>query len=199
MNANGVASGIEMPMNIPMFFTLFRIALIPVIVVTFYIPIGGSNVLAAILFMIGAITDWLDGFLARKLQQTSEFGAFLDPVADKLLVATALLLIVSKHHFPFIAIPSAIIIGREITISALREWMAEIGKRTHVAVSKLAKFKTALQLIAIATLLAYEPHRSHGLLIGITGYMLLIVAAGLTCWSMILYLKAAWEGINNDC
>ena len=196
MNANGVATRVNMPMNIPIFFTLFRIAMIPVIVFAFYLPINGSNLLAAVLFLIGAATDWLDGFLARKLHQTSDFGAFLDPVADKLLVATALLLVVATHRFPFIAIPSAIIIGREIAISALREWMAEIGKRTHVAVSNLAKVKTALQLIAIAMLLAYEPHHGHGLLIGIAGYTLLIIAAGLTCWSMFIYLRAAWNDIN---
>ena len=194
MNANGVINRINRPMNIPNLFTLFRIILIPVIVLAFYLPIAGSNQLAAILFAIGAMTDWLDGFLARKLNQSSAFGAFLDPVADKLLVATALILIVAHHRFPFIAIPAAIIIGREIAISALREWMAEIGKRANVAVSWLGKVKTALQLIAITLLLAYEPH--HGLLIGIAAYLLLIVTAVLTCWSMFLYLRAAWNDLN---
>ena len=194
MEANGMANNVGMPMNIPNLFTLFRIALIPIIVIAFYFPIPGSDLLAAILFALGALTDWLDGFLARRLKQTSEFGAFLDPVADKLLVAVALLLIVSHHRFPFIAIPAAIIIGREITISALREWMAEIGKRKQVAVTWIAKLKTALQLIAITTLLAYQPE--HGLLVGVIGYILLIIAALLTCWSMFLYLKAARDDLG---
>lgn len=178
-------------MKVPNIITLSRIVLIPVFIVVFYLPLNwGSNILSAIIFALAALTDWLDGYLARRLAQTSAFGAFLDPVADKLLVAVALVLIVGHRHIPALALPAAIIIGREIMISALREWMAEVGKRASVAVSVVGKVKTAAQMAAILCLLAYKPHGS--MILGAIGAVLLYVAAGLTIWSMCVYVKAAW-------
>lgn len=181
-------------MNIPNLLTLLRIVLIPVLVLIFYLPFNGNHIVAALIFVLAALTDWLDGYLARSLQQTSRLGAFLDPVADKLIVVVALVLVVGEQKLPFLAIPAAVIVGREIVISALREWMAEIGKRASVAVSVIGKFKTALQMIALVVLLLYKP--SGYMWIGMLGYSLLYVAAILTLWSMVMYVKAAWNDLT---
>jgi len=175
--------------NIPNLLTLLRIILIPVFVGVFYLPWAWSNILTTLIFALAAITDWFDGYLARRWHQTSAFGAFLDPVADKLIVAVALVFLVQIHPSPWLAIPAAIIIGREITISALREWMAEIGQRTKVAVSVIGKVKTTAQMTALLMLLYGEP--LLGLPIYEIGFVSLYVAAILTLWSMIIYLRAA--------
>jgi CDP-diacylglycerol--glycerol-3-phosphate 3-phosphatidyltransferase len=180
-------------MKIPMILTLMRLALIPIIIIFFYIPFQWAHIIAAIVFAIGGITDWLDGYLARKLGQSSKFGAFLDPVADKLIVATALVLLVGNPQLPYIAIPSAIIVAREIVVSALREWMAELGKRASVAVCYVSKIKTTVQFLAVIVLLACDP-TPPGILMYI-GYILLYSAATLTLWTMIMYLKAAWPDL----
>lgn len=181
--------------NLPNLLTLLRLALIPVFVLVFYLPFGWANVAVTAIFGIAALTDWLDGYLARRWQETSAFGAFLDPVADKLMVATALVLLIERVPVAgmpgvLMAIPAAVIIGREITISALREWMAEIGERARVAVSVIGKIKTTAQMVAILLLLYREP--IAGLPTAIIGVVCLYIAAILTLWSMILYLRAAW-------
>jgi CDP-diacylglycerol---glycerol-3-phosphate 3-phosphatidyltransferase len=181
-------------MNIPNLLTLLRIFLIPILVLVFYLPFTGNHVVTAIIFVMAALTDWLDGYLARSLKQTSKLGEFLDPVADKLIVAVALVLVVGEKNLPFLAIPAAVIVGREIVISALREWMAEIGKRASVAVSIVGKFKTAVQMIALTVLLLYKPGGYWWL--GIIGYFLLYLAAVLTLWSMVMYLRAAWSDLT---
>jgi CDP-diacylglycerol---glycerol-3-phosphate 3-phosphatidyltransferase len=166
--------------------TLLRIVFIPLFVFVFYLPFWWAHLLCAVIFTIAAITDWLDGYVARKYNQSTSFGAFLDPVADKLMVAFALLLLVSIHHnSAWFVIAAAIIVGREIVISALREWMAELGQRTSVAVSFIGKIKTTLQMIAIIVLLM-DVDWLYGL-----GYLAFATAAVLTLWSMILYLRSA--------
>lgn len=188
-----------MRLNLPNILTLLRIALIPVFVILFYLPFGWSNTAVTTVFALAAITDWLDGYLARRLEMTSAFGAFLDPVADKLMVATALVLIVEFNPTSFsgiwLAIPAAVIIGREITISALREWMAEIGSAATVAVSMIGKVKTTAQMVALIFLLYHEP--LYGLPITLIGFFMLYVAAILTLWSMTLYIKAAWPHMTD--
>jgi len=174
--------------------TFLRLLLIPVFVVVFYLPYEWSYIASAIIFALAGITDWLDGYLARKLNQATKFGAFLDPVADKLMVAVALVLLVGNPNLLYIALPAAIIISREIAVSALREWMAEIGKRTSVAVSYISKIKTTFQMLSIIVLLAGDPGHP-GLLIYI-GYVLLYIAAILTLWTMIMYIKAAWPNFE---
>jgi CDP-diacylglycerol--glycerol-3-phosphate 3-phosphatidyltransferase/cardiolipin synthase len=176
-------------MNIPNLLTLLRIILIPVLVGVFYLPWTWANELATLVFALAAITDWFDGYLARRWNQTTAFGAFLDPVADKLIVAVALVLLVQAHPSPWMAIPAAVIIGREITISGLREWMAEIGQRTKVAVSMVGKVKTTAQMTALLMLLYNDP--LLGLPIYEIGFVSLYIAAILTLWSMIVYLMAA--------
>jgi len=176
--------------NIPTLLTWARIGLIPIFVICFYLPVSWSNEATAIIFILAAATDWLDGYLARVLKQSSKFGAFLDPVADKLMVAVALVLLVQANPSPWVAIAAAVIIGREIAVSSLREWMAEIGDRTSVAVSTMGKVKTAVQMVSILMLLYQEPFKEF--LVYEAGLVLLYVAAALTIWSMILYLKAAW-------
>lgn len=176
-------------MNIPNILTLLRIALIPVFVGVFYLPWSWANELTTLVFALAAITDWFDGYLARRWNQTSAFGAFLDPVADKLIVAVVLVLLVQIHPSPWLAIPAAIIIGREITISALREWMAEIGQQAKVAVLMIGKIKTTAQMIALLMLLYHDS--ILGLPIYEIGLVSLYVAAILTLWSMIVYLRAA--------
>ena len=184
-----------MNLNIPNTLTLFRIALIPVLVLVFYWPeFENQNVVLASIFFVGGMTDWFDGYLARILNQQSEFGAFLDPVADKLSVSIALVLIVSAHPGAFVAIPAAVIIGRELTISALREWMASIGDTAKVKVSIVGKFKTAGQLWAIGFMLYEEPIGWFSPLQ--FGYLLLYISAALTLWSMITYLIAAWPSLK---
>jgi len=164
----------------------------------FYLPVSWANQAASIIFMIAAITDWFDGYLARRLNQTSAFGAFLDPVADKVMVAVALVLIVDRnptdYHSIFIVIAAIIIIGREITISALREWMAEIGSRKSVAVSIIGKVKTTAQMIAIIWLLFAQP--LFGVPLVEFGFALLCVAVFLTLWSMIDYISAALPALK---
>ncbi len=175
--------------NLPTNITLLRIALIPLLTVVFYLPWGYSNLACTIIFIIAGITDWLDGYLARKMQMETPFGAFLDPVADKLMVAMVLVIIVQQQASAYLAIPAAIIIGREITIASLREWMAEIGQRATVKVSQLAKWKTGIQMLSIGLLLYHE--NLLGIPINAIGYVLLYVASILTLWSMIAYLRAA--------
>jgi CDP-diacylglycerol---glycerol-3-phosphate 3-phosphatidyltransferase len=185
-----------MKLTIPTMLTLFRIALIPVLVVVFYLPYSWTNFAAALIFALGALTDWLDGWIARRYGMFSAFGAFLDPVADKLAVAVALILIVQQHATIFMALTAAIIIGREITISALREWMAEIGQKARVRVVAVAKVKTILQMVALVMLLYRQP--LMGLPILEIGEVLLAVAAALTLWSGFAYLRAAWPAMRGD-
>jgi CDP-diacylglycerol--glycerol-3-phosphate 3-phosphatidyltransferase/cardiolipin synthase len=179
--------------NIPNILTLLRIALIPVFVVIFYLPVPWARPVCALVFTAAALTDWLDGWLARRWDQTSPLGAFLDPVADKLMVASALVLLVQSDPSVWLALPAAVIIGREITVSALREWMAEIGARAKVAVSMAGKLKTTAQMVAIVLLILRDP--LWGIPIGWSGLVLLYVAAALTLWSMVLYLRAAWPSL----
>lgn len=188
-------------MTFPMMLTLMRIALIPVLVVFFYLPFPWSNFVAAVIFIVAALTDWLDGYLARRMKQMSKMGAFLDPVADKLMVATALVIMV--HVPPPIFAPAiiftlsaAIIIGREITISALREWMSELGERGTVKVGLLGKLKTIFQMTAISILLFKTD--LLGLPLLIIGEILLYLAAALTLWSMWAYLHAAWPVMSQE-
>ncbi len=187
-----------MPFNIPILLTWLRVALIPLVVGVFFLPDGWMTdyergFSATVVFVVAALTDWFDGYLARKLNQTSAFGAFLDPVADKLMVAGALLLLVQLGRTN--AVIAFVIIGREIAITALREWMAQIGASKSVAVSSLGKIKTAAQMIAIPMLLFAYP------LFGVIdtlfiGQRLLEVAALLTLWSMLYYLRRAWPLIK---
>ncbi|MBI1907284.1 MAG: CDP-diacylglycerol--glycerol-3-phosphate 3-phosphatidyltransferase [Rhodocyclales bacterium] len=181
-----------MPLNIPNTLTWARIALIPLFVGVFYLPdatlaTGSKNLIATVIFMVAAVTDWFDGYLARSLGQTSAFGAFLDPVADKLMVATALILLVQLARLD--AIIAVVMIGREITISALREWMARIGRSASVAVATIGKFKTAAQMSAIPMLLYNERVLSVDL--RMLGSVLIYIAAALTLWSMGYYLRRA--------
>lgn len=175
-------------MNIPNALTVLRIVLIPVFVALFYLPFGWAMVTASVVFTVAGVTDWLDGYLARKLNQSTPFGAFLDPVADKLIVVIALALLIEHFNHWWFTLPAIVIVGREIVVSALREWMAELGKRTSVAVSLVGKVKTVLQMAAIIVLLASGQYAWLTLL----GGVLIYIAAVLTLWSMLLYLRAAW-------
>jgi CDP-diacylglycerol--glycerol-3-phosphate 3-phosphatidyltransferase/cardiolipin synthase len=184
-----------MPWNVPNTLTFLRIAAIPLIVLLFYMPYPWADPAAGLLFAAAGITDSLDGYFARRLGQTSRLGAFLDPVADKLIVAVALVLLVSKDPRAFIVLTAAVIIGREITISALREWMAEIGARRKVAVSLLGKYKTILQITGLSLMLF------HGRLLGVLptynlGVWLTVIAAVATLVSMVAYLRAAWPELR---
>ncbi|KAB2824444.1 CDP-diacylglycerol--glycerol-3-phosphate 3-phosphatidyltransferase [Aliivibrio finisterrensis] len=181
-----------MRLTIPNILTFIRLALIPVFVVVFYLPYEWSAVAAAMVFWVAGFTDWLDGLLARKLGQTSRFGAFLDPVADKVMVAAALILITEHYHSIWITIPAITMIGREIIISALREWMAEIGKRASVAVSWVGKVKTVSQMFALWMLI----WRYDDWMVWI-GYVALYIATILTYWSMVQYLSAAKDDLLN--
>jgi len=181
-------------LTIPTLLTLFRILLIPVLVVVFYLPYTWANIAATAVFVIGALTDWLDGWIARRYNMYSAFGAFLDPVADKLAVAVALVLIVQYHHTVFMALIAAVIIGREITISALREWMAEIGQKARVKVAAIGKLKTIVQMVALSMLLFRED--LLGIRIFAIGEGLLAVAAALTLWSGYSYVRAAWPAMR---
>lgn len=189
-----------MPLNIPNLLTWLRILLIPVFVSVFYLSDNSlnphlKNVISTSVFFLAAFTDWLDGYLARKWNQSSAFGAFLDPVADKLMVAAALVVLVEMGRTD--AVVALIIIGREITISALREWMAQVGKSKSVAVSMLGKIKTVSQLVAIPFLL-YDDKLFGILDCRLTGRLLIWVAAVLTVWSMFYYLKAAFYTRHPD-
>ena len=175
--------------NIPNRLTFFRMGLIPVFVVVFYLPFKWMNVAAAALYGLAALTDWLDGYLARRLGQTSSFGAFLDPVADKLMVTVALVLLVERDPSPWLAVPSCIIVGREVAVSALREWMAALGERSKVRVIALGKLKTSAQMLAVVLMLLGAAPQ-HSLTYNI-GFALLYASALLTLWSMVLYLRAA--------
>ena len=185
-----------MRLTLPNVLTWIRILAIPLIVVVYYAPISWAGPAAALLFALAGITDYLDGYLARRLGQTSQFGAFLDPVADKLIVATALVLLVQNDPRPYLSIIAAIIIGREITVSALREWMSEVGARARVAVTYFGKWKTTAQIVGISMMLFERP--LLGLNVYLIGVVLLFVAAGLTILSMIDYLRAAWPVIRKS-
>ena len=176
-------------MTIPNQLTLLRILLIPVFILVFYLPYENSNVFACGIFILAAVTDILDGYYARKLNQISSLGVFLDPVADKLMVAVVLVLLVQKNPEIYLAIPAAIIIGREITVSALREWMAELGARKKVAVSDLGKIKTIIQMVAVGFLIYEES--VLGLPVYLIGVILIYIAVLLTLSSMIQYLILA--------
>jgi CDP-diacylglycerol---glycerol-3-phosphate 3-phosphatidyltransferase len=191
-------------LNLPNILTMVRILVIPIFVLIFYLPISWGHTAAAIIFALACATDWLDGYLARSLKQATQFGAFLDPVADKLMVSIALVMIVAEAQFRFVSgksaffsiptfvitIPAAIIVSREVIVSALREWMAEIGKRTSVVVSQLGKVKTTVQMLALIVLIYCDPTTSAFIIL--IGYILLYIAAILTMWSMVIYLKTAW-------
>ena len=197
-------------MNLPNILTLVRILIIPFLVAAFYLPFWWGHILAAVIFIFAAFTDWLDGYLARSLKQATKLGAFLDPVADKLMVSVALVMIVGESQFQFISapnsvitipsamitLPAAIIVSREIIVSALREWMAELGKRISVAVSHLGKIKTMVQMMALTVLLYCGPATSTFVIV--LGFVLLYIAAFLTIWSMVIYLKAAWPDLRAD-
>lgn len=174
--------------------TWLRIVLIPVVVVLFYLPYGWGDVAAGLLFAVAGITDSLDGYVARRMNDVSALGEFLDPVADKLIVATALVLIVSRDPAWYVTLTAAVIIGREIAISALREWMAEIGARGRVAVSQLGKFKTIAQITGLSMMLYWED--LLGLPIYRIGLVLTVLAAILTLWSMVVYLRMAWPELS---
>lgn len=194
-----------MPLNLPILLTWLRIILIPLIVGVFYVPhsslsVYEQNLAAALIFVLAALTDWFDGFLARKLNQTSAFGAFLDPVADKLMVTAALLVLVQLGRIN--AAIALVIVGREITISALREWMARIGASKSVAVNSLGKIKTVCQMVAIPMLLLDGPLRIGRFTLldfidtRLWGEWLIYLAAVLTIWSMLYYMKLAWPQIR---
>ena len=185
-----------MKLNFAILLTLFRIAAIPVVVVLFYSPMEHARPVAAILFGVAAVTDLLDGWVARRFEQMSKFGEFLDPVADKLMVAIVLVMLVQDDPLWFVDIIAMIIIGREITISALREWMATIGERANVKVNWTGKLKTVLQMFGIG-FMVYQNEFMGFDIYGI-GFVLLVAAAGMTIWSMIVYLRAAWPYITLD-
>ncbi len=189
-----------MLLNAPNILTLLRIALIPAFIIAYYWTHPWAHMVATGLFILAALTDWLDGYLARKLEQTSPFGTFLDPVADKLMVAAALVMLVADPKVQsqvldirLFAVVVLVIVGREITVSALREWMSEVGKRSHVKVSFLGKIKTVSQMVAIPFLLWQKS--LWGLPIFRIGEILLYLAAALTLWSMLIYLKVAWPNL----
>lgn len=185
-----------MKLTIPTLLTLFRIVLIPVLVVVFYLPQHSANFAATLVFVLGAITDWADGWVARRWNMHSAFGAFLDPVADKLAVTVALLLIVERHPTHWMTLLAVVIIGREIAVSALREWMAEIGQRGRTKVAWLGKIKTIVQMIAIACLLYVTD--LAGLPIFRIGEWSLALAAALTLVSGLIYLRAAWPALRDE-
>lgn len=189
--------------TIPNQITLFRIILIPIFIIVFYLPISWSHFGAFAVFWVAAVSDALDGYLARKLNQSSSFGAFIDPVADKLMVAAALIMIAEDYQQWYIAVPAMIMIAREIFISALREFMSSKGKRDVVAVSKLGKYKTAAQMLGIMGLI-WQPNYDIPLIIFnfphqilmFAAYAFYFIATVLTVWTMIIYFKAAWPELK---
>jgi CDP-diacylglycerol--glycerol-3-phosphate 3-phosphatidyltransferase len=189
-----------MRINLPTWLTLFRVLLLPVMVIVYYLPFRGANLTAALVFVLAAFTDWLDGYLARRLNLTSAFGAFLDPVADKLMVAVTLFLLVQSHPGGWqgilMAVTASVIVGREISVSALREWMAQIGARSKVKVAFLGKLKTATQMAALVVLLLQ--HDAETLRLYHIGEALLVIAGVLTIWSGLDYLRAAWPSLRGD-
>lgn len=182
-------------MNVPNTLTALRIVLVPILVIVFYLPFSWTPMACAAIFALAALTDWADGFLARRLSQVSTFGAFLDPVADKLMVAVALVLLLHRDPQLWLAIPAAIIISREIVVSALRELMAELGQRATVAVATLGKVKTVSQMTAL--LLMLYRHDMGPIPVYLTGSVLLYVATVLTIWSMVIYLRVAWPVVTS--
>lgn len=186
-----------MTMTVPTMLTLLRIALVPVLVLFFYVPFDWSNFACTFVFVLAAVTDIADGYIARKTGQMSRFGEFLDPVADKIMVATALILLVQRQDSfqAVFAMSAAIIVGRELTISALREWMSEIGEQAVLKVSGVGKLKTIFQMTAIGFLLYHE--NMGWIPIALIGELLLHAAAALTLWSMWVYLKSAWPVISD--
>ena len=194
-----------MRLNLPTWLTLLRIVLIPVLALVFYLPDDWTRIAAAAVFALASITDWLDGWIARRYGMTSAFGAFLDPVADKLMVAAALFLIVQAHPTPWMALWAAVIVGREIAVSALREWMAAIGQHARVKVAWVGKVKTAVQMVALVCLLyAVSPTQAEPIGRGFESWVfhlgdwMLAVAALLTLWSGFAYLRAAWPSLRED-
>ena len=185
-----------MKLNLANMLTLLRIAAIPVVVICFYSPLEYARPIAAVLFGLAAVTDIIDGWVARRFGQTSRFGEFLDPVADKLMVAIVLVMLVQAQSHWYEDVIAMIIIGREITISALREWMATIGERANVKVSASGKVKTTLQMFGIAFMVYKVP--MFGIDMYRLGFVLLVLAAIMTIWSMIVYLRAAWPFIVDD-
>ncbi len=170
--------------------------MIPILMVIYYLPWEGSFYFSSVIFGIAAFTDWLDGFLARRWNQTTAFGAFFDPVADKIMVSIALVMLVANYSDPLMTLASAVIVCREIVISALREWMAEMGKRANVAVSYISKLKTTIQMLAILLLLGCRPGSNLASTnLASIGRAALVIAALLTLWSMYIYLKAAWPDL----
>lgn len=182
--------------SIPNLLTLGRLIAIPIFIVVYYLPFHNSHIASAALFAIAGMTDWLDGYLARKWNQTTKLGAFLDPVADKMMVSLALVVLVSAHGSLLMTIPAIVIIGREITISALREWMAELGKRASVAVSYVGKIKAMMQMAAITGLLGSSTSLDDWNVM--VSFGLLYIATALTLWSMVQYLKAAWPDLKES-
>lgn len=191
-----VAERNHMKRNLPTWLTVLRIGMLPVLICVFYLGYDWSRPVSCFIFIIAGITDWLDGYLARLWNVESRFGAFLDPVADKLMVATALILIVEFDSSMWLTIPAIVIIGREITISALREWMAEMGQRGKVKVGWLGKVKTTAQIIALSMLLYL--HDLFGLPIYQIGMVALYIATALTIWSMIGYMRAAFFDVRDE-
>ena len=183
-------------MNLPILLTVVRMAIIPFFVVVYLIPGRWTPVVAASLFALAAFTDWLDGYLARRLDQTTRFGAFLDPVADKLMVVSAMLILAVQHNNIYFTLPALVIIGREFVVAALREWMAEMNQRGVVAVSPLARIKTGVQVAAVLVLVLFPPHSRYFSVI-VLGYVLLYAAAGLTLVSMVAYLRRAWPALRS--
>ena len=184
-----------MRVTLPTAITLFRIALIPLFVLVFYLPFGWANVVATIIFAIASFSDWVDGYLARSMQLESSFGAFLDPVADKLMVVVIIVLLVEANPSIYVALPSIVIVAREISISALREWMAQLGASTTVKVSFIGKTKTVAQMLALGFMIFSEPFM--GIPVFQIGLGIYYLAALLTLVSMVIYLRAAWPVINH--
>jgi CDP-diacylglycerol--glycerol-3-phosphate 3-phosphatidyltransferase len=184
-----------MRLTLPTAITLFRIALIPLFVIVFYLPFEWVNEAAFAIFALAGFSDWVDGYLARTMQQESRFGAFLDPVADKLMVVVVIVLLVQTNPSIYVALPSLIIIAREISVSALREWMAQLGSSASVKVSFVGKAKTVTQMAALGLMVYADPLMSLPVFeIGLVTYY---VAAILTIYSMIIYLRAAWPTITH--
>lgn len=185
-----------MKLTLPTVITLFRISLVPILVIAFYMPFPWANFLAATVFALASVSDWADGYLARILKQESAFGAFLDPVADKLMVVVTIILLVQTHPSLYIALPSLIIVAREISISALREWMAELGNSATVKVSFIGKTKTVAQLLSLLLMIYNKP--INGIPIFEIGLGLYFLAAILTITSFCIYLRAAWPTIREN-
>jgi CDP-diacylglycerol--glycerol-3-phosphate 3-phosphatidyltransferase len=193
-------------MNLPNLLTVIRFLMVPVFVLAYVLPLSWGHLLAAAIFALAGFTDWLDGYLARRLDQTTSFGAVFDPVADKLIVAAALVLLTADHANLWLTLPAVVIVGRELAISGLREWMAEINRRGEVKVSWLGKLKTSFQFISIVLLLANHPPVRGDLFTDfpdlysvwlLIAYSMIYTAAVLTLWSMALYIRAAWPALTS--